>query len=84
MNSLAIIQQVLSTSRETSTLPAVAPWTPAAPALYAYEAIRHQLFGGRGIMRDSRIALYIAVATVAVAVLFIVYALSGADLCVWC
>ena len=35
-------------------------------------------------MRDSRIALYIAVATVAVAVLFIVYALSGADLCVWC
>ena len=35
-------------------------------------------------MRDPRIALYIAVATVAVAVLFVAYALSGADLCVWC
>jgi hypothetical protein len=35
-------------------------------------------------MRDPSIALYIAVTTVAIAVLFVVYALSGADLCVWC
>ena len=35
-------------------------------------------------MRDSSIAFYIAVTTVVIAVLFVVYALSGADLCVWC
>ncbi|MGH2362561.1 MAG: hypothetical protein ACRDGM_18705 [bacterium] len=35
-------------------------------------------------MRDPRIAVCIAVATLAVAVLFVGYALSGAHLCVWC
>ncbi len=35
-------------------------------------------------MRDANIALYLALVTVAVAVGFVAYALTGADLCVWC
>lgn len=84
MNGLVMIQHVLIANRGISTLPAATAWTLAAPALYAWETGRRELFGGRGIMRDPSIALYIAVTTVVIAVLFVVYALSGADLCVWC
>lgn len=35
-------------------------------------------------MRDSTIALYVAGAALAAILLFVGYALSGADLCVWC
>ena len=35
-------------------------------------------------MRDPSVALYIALTTVVIAVLFVAYAVSGADLCVWC
>ena len=36
------------------------------------------------VMRSADLALYLAAAVVAVAVVFVVYALSGADLCFWC
>ena len=35
-------------------------------------------------MRDSRLAVSIAIVATATAVLFVAYAVSGADLCVWC
>lgn len=35
-------------------------------------------------MPKARLALYLAVATVTVAVVFVAYALTGADLCLWC
>jgi hypothetical protein len=35
-------------------------------------------------MRDTKIALCLAAVTVAVAIAFVAYALTGADLCVWC
>lgn len=35
-------------------------------------------------MRDTQIALYLAAVTVAVAIAFVAYALTGADLCLWC
>lgn len=35
-------------------------------------------------MRDSTVALSLAIATVAIAIVFVAYALSGADLCIWC
>jgi hypothetical protein len=35
-------------------------------------------------MSNSNIALFLALVTVAVAVGFVAYALTGADLCVWC
>lgn len=35
-------------------------------------------------MRRMNFALLIAVVTVAVAIFFVGYALTGADLCVWC
>lgn len=35
-------------------------------------------------MRDCRLAVYIATVTAATAVLFVAYAVAGADLCVWC
>ena len=35
-------------------------------------------------MPHSRIAVYVAVATLAAAIVFVAYALSGSDLCAWC
>jgi hypothetical protein len=35
-------------------------------------------------MRDTLIALGLAVVTLAVAIAFVAYALTGADLCLWC
>ena len=35
-------------------------------------------------MRSADLALYIAAAVTVLAVLFVSYALSGADLCLWC
>lgn len=35
-------------------------------------------------MRSSDLALFVAMALVAVAILFVAFALTGADLCVWC
>jgi hypothetical protein len=35
-------------------------------------------------MPSSKLALGIALVTLAVAVVFVAYAASGADLCVWC
>jgi hypothetical protein len=35
-------------------------------------------------MPDAKIALCLAAVTVAVAIAFIAYVVSGADLCVWC
>jgi hypothetical protein len=32
----------------------------------------------------SRIAVYVALATLAAAVVFVAYALSGGDVCLWC
>ncbi len=40
--------------------------------------------GGTNSMRSADLALYLAAAMVALAVLFVAYALSGADLCFWC
>ncbi len=34
-------------------------------------------------MRDAKIALCLAAVTVAAAIAFVAYALTGADLCVW-
>ena len=34
--------------------------------------------------REERVAVGFAVATIVVALVFIAYALTGADLCVWC
>jgi len=35
-------------------------------------------------MRSTDLALYLAAAVAALSVLFVAYALSGADLCLWC
>lgn len=35
-------------------------------------------------MRDAKIALCLAAVTVVVAIAFVAYALTGADLCLWC
>jgi hypothetical protein len=35
-------------------------------------------------MRDANIALFLAAVSVVVAIAFVAYALTGADLCVWC
>jgi hypothetical protein len=35
-------------------------------------------------MRSADLALLLAAAVAALSVLFVAYALSGADLCVWC
>jgi hypothetical protein len=35
-------------------------------------------------MRSTDLARYLAAAVVALAVLFVAFALSGADLCLWC
>jgi hypothetical protein len=39
---------------------------------------------GGGTIKSSDLALFVAMAMVAVAILFVVFALTGADLCVWC
>jgi hypothetical protein len=36
------------------------------------------------LMRETNIQLYFAVLTVLVAVGFVAYAVTGADLCIWC
>jgi hypothetical protein len=35
-------------------------------------------------MRSTSLALYLTAAVVALSVLFVAFALSGADLCLWC
>ena len=35
-------------------------------------------------MRSADLALYLAAAAAALSVLFVTYALSGADVCLWC
>jgi hypothetical protein len=35
-------------------------------------------------MRDAKIALCLAAVTVVMAIAFVAYALTGADLCLWC
>jgi len=35
-------------------------------------------------MRETSLALVLGLVTLAVAVVFLAYALSGADLCLWC
>ena len=35
-------------------------------------------------MRHPGIAVFVAVVTLAVAIVFVAYALGGSDLCVWC
>ena len=35
-------------------------------------------------MRSQRLAIFLTILTVAVAVAFVAYALTGSDLCVWC
>jgi hypothetical protein len=35
-------------------------------------------------MRSADVALYLAAAVAALSVLFVAYALSGADVCLWC
>lgn len=35
-------------------------------------------------MRSADLALYLAALVAALSVLFVAYALSGADLCLWC
>jgi hypothetical protein len=35
-------------------------------------------------MPNAKLALYLAMATATVAIVFVAYALTGADLCLWC
>jgi hypothetical protein len=35
-------------------------------------------------MPNAKLALYLAVITATVAIVFVAYALTGADLCLWC
>jgi len=45
--------------------------------------MRRQSQDAGGSVREAKNALYLATVTVAVAIAFVAYALTGADLCVW-
>jgi len=46
--------------------------------------MRRQSQDAEGPVRDAKVALCLAAVTVAVAIAFVAYALTGAGLCVWC